>query len=63
MRCFLNAINDLPSSSTRLDFLLCLLDQAVNVVIGKTGGDDACPRRAPAGEQLVRLACPFGTAF
>jgi hypothetical protein len=39
-----------------------LLDQAVNVVIGKTGGDDACPRRAPAGDQLVRLACPFGTA-
>jgi hypothetical protein len=43
-----------PSSSTRFDFLLRLLDKPVDIVIGQTGRDDARPRYATAGDIVTR---------
>jgi lysophospholipase L1-like esterase len=43
------------SSRSRLDLLLSLLDQSVDVVIGKAGCNDAGSGRTPAGNQLIRL--------
>src|SRR5204862_518665 len=43
------------SPSTRFDFLLRLLDEPVDIVIGQTGRHDTRPRSTPAGDQLVGL--------